>query len=92
MAIMNSREEEIEVNQRYTSDIIRVQKSEDGLTVNLNIIQPMGTFPVPMFMTGDNLVLSRNQWRRLRAAIDEAFEREAPKSITSAEDEPCEPS
>lgn len=68
---------QIEINQRYTSDFISVYPSEDGLTVRLQISQPMSTFPL-MYMGGGEIALSRNQWRRLKEAIDNAFKAGVP--------------
>ena len=66
----------IEVNHRRTADIITVRESTDGMTVNLHISQPMGTFPLQMWMSGNDIVLNRTQWKRLKVAIDKAFEAE----------------
>ena len=71
---MSSTIDTITVNHRQTADLITVSASDDGLTVRLHFSQPMGTFPIAMWMGGNDIVLSRTQWRRLKIAIDTAFD------------------
>ena len=63
----------IEVNHRRTADLITVEQSTDGMTVQLMISQPMNTFPIQMWMGGNTIVLNRTQWKRLKDAVDKAF-------------------
>lgn len=71
---MSNTIDTITVNHRQTADLITVNACDDGLTVRLYFSQPMGTFPISTWMGGNDIVLSRTQWRRLKIAIDTAFD------------------
>lgn len=55
----------MDVNHRHTSDHIRIMPSEDGMTATMEISGERGWM---------SLKLSKSQWRRLRRAMDTAYE------------------
>lgn len=62
---MKSPVDRFEVNHRRESDSLRVMPSDDGMTVEMNVSARGMWIPVR---------LSKSQWRRLRKAMDKAFE------------------